>query len=560
MDSFDCFLQYFAYIDEIDNLKEISNPSNYKSTYGNFKYLIGELFFDDFFLMTNSKQILKMKNQKNDEFIIKRSFYSCPRYIKNPLTDDLNFSGFLKDIYKEYSLNKIIWAHPCSVGVYDFKITRLIKEELIVVEFIMEYGGIDLFNSYKEIKEDGETLLKIIKQTVSVLRFVENYKIIYSDIKLSNFILDREKNIRMIDFDIAQDKNMKLETIKTLQIPKGFSYGYIAPEIYSYLNNKKLGIKKQNEYDPWKADIYSWGIMIMALLKGIAINELNVFLDQWKSNEIDHANNILSKINNIKFPNNIKITENMKIILNNCLSYNPEKRMTFKKLNELLLNIQTMDKDSLEQDIKNSNSNSFQDVNLIEKNSKHSDEINQLVEQNKILAKRCTELEAQNYESTCKINNLLKIQELNFNKESQSNNMNNSNLTEINVNTILNIPKWNNKKKDEISKNAKFQDQENEIHKLELIKMKEELNKTTIRISDTFSQTLNQLEKNGIHIKIQNFDDFPKIVDEIIRQCPPKDKLLKIQNNDIKGVCSICNKFENYASMLQCIITCQEVT
>ena len=92
----------------------------------------------------------------------------------------------------------------------------------------------------------------IFKQIVSAIAYLHSKKIAHRDIKLENILINKHKQIKLIDFGFA----LKLEKGGTSNQHLG-TPAYLAPEI----------IKKTN-YDPLKSDIWTLGILLFILMNG----------------------------------------------------------------------------------------------------------------------------------------------------------------------------------------------------------------------------------------------------------------------------------------------------
>ena len=137
-------------------------------------------------------------------------------------------------------------THPNVVHIYDY------FQQSHYLCLIIEYcpGGSLLPPTNKKINH--ELLLKYIPQLVSALAYIHSQHIAHLDIKPANILIDAWKRPKLADFGLASfcDPNGKLTNFRG-------SFIYTAPELFS-----------RAPYDPFKADIWSFGVTIYVLATG----------------------------------------------------------------------------------------------------------------------------------------------------------------------------------------------------------------------------------------------------------------------------------------------------
>ena len=137
-------------------------------------------------------------------------------------------------------------THPNVVHIYDY------FQQSHYLCLIIEYcpGGSLLPPSNKKINSD--LLLKYIPQLVSALVYIHAQHIAHLDIKPANILIDAWKRPKLADFGLASfcDPNGKLTNFRG-------SFIYTAPELFS-----------RAPYDPFKADIWSFGVTLYVLATG----------------------------------------------------------------------------------------------------------------------------------------------------------------------------------------------------------------------------------------------------------------------------------------------------
>ena len=139
-----------------------------------------------------------------------------------------------------------------------------INEDVYMYNLVMECmpnGSLDTlcknYQKQNKIVEQG-FIIKIIKQLLEVLIYLESKSLMHRDIKLDNILLDKNYDIKLTDFGISavyQQKNSKHNKgdIIISNFSKVGRIDFVAPEVYS-----------QN-YD-LKVDIYDLGLSMLCLM------------------------------------------------------------------------------------------------------------------------------------------------------------------------------------------------------------------------------------------------------------------------------------------------------
>lgn len=127
--------------------------------------------------------------------------------------------------------------------------------------------------------------------------------------KLENILIDQFLNIKIADFGFATENPGLLESYKGTPV-------YMAPEI-------ALGHK----YHGYKADIFSAGVILFTLARGI--------FPFMNSNKEDQFYNYLLKKKYPEYWASVEAndaSDEFKSLIQNLLAHNPEERMTLEKL------------------------------------------------------------------------------------------------------------------------------------------------------------------------------------------------------------------------------------
>ncbi|KAJ6235187.1 protein kinase [Anaeramoeba flamelloides] len=120
----------------------------------------------------------------------------------------------------------------------------------IVMEFVNGGELVDYLTSKQKIK--AKAIKKIFVQILSGVDYCHQLQIVHRDLKLENVLIDQEMNIKIIDFGLSNfvEKGQLLKTYCG-------SPSYSCPEILS-----------RRKYDGFKADVWSLGVILYALIVG----------------------------------------------------------------------------------------------------------------------------------------------------------------------------------------------------------------------------------------------------------------------------------------------------
>ena len=172
-----------------------------------------------------------------------QSYFVCKSF--HFTRDDGNYEKLSKSFNSEIDA-LVHLTHPNVLQIYDY------FQQSHYLCLILEYcpGGSLLPPVNKKI--NSEQLLKYIPQLVSALDYIHSQHIAHLDIKPANILVDQWKRPKLADFGLASfcDPNGKLTTYRG-------SFIYTAPELFS-----------KDPYDPFKADIWSFGVTLYVLATG----------------------------------------------------------------------------------------------------------------------------------------------------------------------------------------------------------------------------------------------------------------------------------------------------
>lgn len=130
------------------------------------------------------------------------------------------------------------------------------KTDEVTAIFVLEYAsqGSLIHNLLNHGKLNENVAKYYLKKLVSALSHLHAHGVAHRDIKPDNILLDSKFNLKLADFGMAGVK----ETEDQLFSEKIGTGQYLAPEV----NGK-------NEYDGFKADIYSTGVTLFTMATGI---------------------------------------------------------------------------------------------------------------------------------------------------------------------------------------------------------------------------------------------------------------------------------------------------
>ena len=157
--------------------------------------------------------------------------------------------------------------------------------------------------------QNDQELLRTLSMMLSALKYLESENITHNDIKPENFLIDNYGRIKLTDFGLTKTK------FHHGQLTNDFrgSLIYCAPEI---IENKA--------YDPYKSQIWSFGVTVFFLatgsipFKGTSIHEIKTAI----------------ATGSFKLP--IHLPSVVKQVILRCLRIEPQTRTSFAELKQLI--------------------------------------------------------------------------------------------------------------------------------------------------------------------------------------------------------------------------------
>lgn len=127
-----------------------------------------------------------------------------------------------------------------------------------------KYG--DLFDIVEKSSGLSETQGKVIfKQILNALNYLHDKGICHRDIKLENILLDSQKQVWLIDFGFAEQREI-LATVTELKYNSKGTPGYMAPELNE--PNEIAKLFKLESFDTKKLDVFALGVALFTMVVG----------------------------------------------------------------------------------------------------------------------------------------------------------------------------------------------------------------------------------------------------------------------------------------------------
>ncbi|XP_006015126.1 serine/threonine-protein kinase BRSK1 [Alligator sinensis] len=205
----------------------------------------------------------------------------------------------LMKVEREIAILKLI-EHPHVLKLHDVYENK--KYLYLVLEHV---SGGELFDYLvKKGRLTPKEARKFFRQIVSALDFCHSYSICHRDLKPENLLLDEKNNIRIADFGMAS-----LQVGDNLLETSCGSPHYACPEVI-----------KGEKYDGRRADMWSCGVILFALLVGAL-----PFDD-------DNLRQLLEKVKRGIFHMPHFIPPDCQNLLRGMIEVEPEKRLSLEQI------------------------------------------------------------------------------------------------------------------------------------------------------------------------------------------------------------------------------------
>ncbi|OWK63439.1 Hormonally up-regulated neu tumor-associated kinase [Lonchura striata] len=156
----------------------------------------------------------------------------------------------LKNMKREPRIHQMI-KHPNIVQLYETLETD--NSYYMVMELCLGGDLLDRICDKKRLVE--QEVRRYTRQILSAVEYLHCQGIVHRDLKIENFLLDENNNIKIIDFGLSNTARFEGLSQELLHTQCG-SPAYAAPELLAH-----------KEYGP-KVDVWSIGVSIFAMLTG----------------------------------------------------------------------------------------------------------------------------------------------------------------------------------------------------------------------------------------------------------------------------------------------------
>ena len=198
------------------------------------------------------------------------------------------------------------FIHPNIIHV--FKTIHTETHQFIILEYCPN-GDLEAYIRKHGPISDINQFYMFISRILSALLYMESHNFAHNDIKPSNILIDNYGRPKLADFGLS--KKMLSEHDLSLQFAG--SLAFIAPEILSH-----------RPYNPMKADIWSFGVLVYYMALGRLPFAIGNFADFKKA--------IAAGSYDIPLSLHPKIS----LIIRKTLVVDPSKRMSFQEINNLV--------------------------------------------------------------------------------------------------------------------------------------------------------------------------------------------------------------------------------
>lgn len=204
----------------------------------------------------------------------------------------------LSKVEREIAIMKLI-DHPHVLGLYDVYESK--KHLFLVLEHV---SGGELFD---HLVKRGRLPLgearRFFAQMISAVDFCHKHCVCHRDLKPENLLLDKKMNIKVADFGMA---SLQVGDNAMLETSCGSPH-YACPEVI-----------RGEKYDGRKADVWSCGVILYALLVGAL-----PFDDE-------NLRNLLEKVKRGHFSIPVFIPTDVQDMIRGMINVDPAKRLTME--------------------------------------------------------------------------------------------------------------------------------------------------------------------------------------------------------------------------------------
>jgi serine/threonine protein kinase len=233
--------------------------------------------------------------------------------------DSISSSEIIPMVKKEEQIFKMLSPHPNVLKhytTYEQATVQLLDWEETVSCLILEYAQNGNLNEF--VKYHGglpeQIALFFFTQIWSVVSYMHELDIVHLDLKPQNFLLDINYNIRVSDFGSSEIMSewISLTNRKGTRI-------YMAPEMFP--------LERTDPFDGKKADVFSLGMTLLTLLRGVNPDIVTFDLTSANYSEVDEKPESGNQKCRVQYEiDQLGISEEWKTLLKSMLAFLPEDR------------------------------------------------------------------------------------------------------------------------------------------------------------------------------------------------------------------------------------------
>ena len=191
--------------------------------------------------------------------------------------------------------------HPNIAYLYELMVSE--SKIYMVMEHVSEGEVFHFIEDHGPIVE--QEAKRLFRQLVKAIQFCHDNNIVHRDLKLENVMLDKDVNVKLIDFGFTREYESKSKLLDTFC----GSSAYAAPEMIS---NQK--------YSGPEADIWSLGVVLYTMICG------------YLPFDDDNEKRVHDKILNLTYEFPDSISEDAKDLVRSIVKLKPSERLSIPEI------------------------------------------------------------------------------------------------------------------------------------------------------------------------------------------------------------------------------------
>ena len=197
-------------------------------------------------------------------------------------------------------------VHDNIIQIYNT--FRCSNRQYLILEYCSK-GDLEHYIKKNGTIRNEKELLSSVLMILEPLKFLEFHNIAHNDIKPANILIDEHNKIKLSDFGLSQI----LQNDKLTSKQFAGSIPFLAPEILS-----------KKEFNPLKSDVWAFGVTLYYIVTRALPFSYNS-LNQLKTEQIKGI---------IYYPKTVSPFS--RDLISKCLTIDPEKRLSFFELYQLV--------------------------------------------------------------------------------------------------------------------------------------------------------------------------------------------------------------------------------